>query len=236
MSKNKQPKPQFLPALPQAATSAAVVKNMHDPIPALSALYQGEKTDASSLFNTAMAMMALAAAYLLGAIEWVDKLQGTPNARLSLVLLPIPLWLVIAFHSLITLNAMSHGISVQILEHALFASADLRVRRDMVGSAAGDKIMDMNRAQPIHRITTVVVYGGVALSVLVFTIGALYSAWHVVKEDVILPHAPVVLVASIIYFVLLIIIAGSWTVGIGIIKQGHKEIPTDWKRFGPNAD
>ena len=37
----------------------------------------------------------------------------------AVLLLPAPLWIIVAFHSLIALNAKSHGVSVQILEDAL---------------------------------------------------------------------------------------------------------------------
>ena len=211
--------------MPEATTETAVINNVNDPIPALAALYGGEKTDASAVLNMAIAMMALALAYLVGAMPFVEGLGHAPNAKLSLVMLPIPLWLVIAFHSLMTLNAMSHGMSVRIIEDALFKASELRVKRDLVGSAAGDKIMDITQAKFIHKITTLVVYGGVGLLVIVFTAYALYSAHRVVKDDIILPRARVVLVASIIYSLLLIIVSLSWRVGMGMIKQGRSEIP-----------
>ena len=221
--------------MPKATIETAVVNKVNDPIPALAALYGGEKTDASAVFNTAMAMMALAVTYLVWAMPFVEQLGQAPHAKLSLVLLPIPLWLVIAFHSLIALNAMRHGISVRIIEDALFKASELRVERDLVGSAAGDKIMDITQAKFIHKITTVVVYAGVGLLVIVFTAYALYSAHRVVKDDVILPHARVVLGASIIYSLLLIIVSLSWWVGMRMIKQGRSEIPADVKRSGANA-
>ena len=122
----------------------------NDPIQALSALYQGEKTDASAIFNTAMAMMGVAVAYLVGAIPFVHKISEGPMPWLFLLLLPTPLWLVVAFHSLITLNAMSHGISVKIIEDALFESSGLhrKVKRDMVGSAAAAKLWILHKRRP----------------------------------------------------------------------------------------
>src|SRR5437763_1215785 len=94
-------------------------RTVYDPttaIAALSALYQGEKTDASQIFNTAMAMMAVAVAYLVGAVPFLGSIRQLPLGWLFLLLVPVPLWIIVAFHSLITLNAMSHGISVQIIE------------------------------------------------------------------------------------------------------------------------
>src|ERR1039458_2606526 len=111
------------------------VKKMSDAVTALAALYQGEKTDASYIFNTAMVMMGVAVTYVVGAIPFVGNLSRPPItssalassevAWLFLLLLPIPLWLIAAFHSLITLNAMSHGISVRIIEDELFKASEL---------------------------------------------------------------------------------------------------------------
>src|SRR5205814_8417463 len=105
----------------------------NDPLAALAALYQGEKTDASYVFNTAMVMMGVAVAYLVGAVPFVGSLGHTPIGWLFLLLLPVPLWLIAAFHSLMTLNAMSHGISVRIIEDALFEASKLQANRELVG-------------------------------------------------------------------------------------------------------
>src|ERR1700741_2128817 len=119
MSKNTHNKQQSLRAMTEVGTDNTVTKNVNNRVTALAALYQGEKTDASYVFNTAMVMMGIAVAYLVGAIPFLDKLSqgvgGRPLDWLFLVLLPGPLWLIVAFHSLITVNAMSHGVSVRII-------------------------------------------------------------------------------------------------------------------------
>ena len=228
MSKHKHRKPKPPQPVPKATTETAVVNNVNDPIPALAALYGGEKTDASAVFNTAIALMALALAYLVGAMPFVEELGHAPNAKLSLVLLPIPLWLVIAFHSLMTLNAMSHGISVRIIEDALFEASELRARRDLVGSAAGDKIMDITQAKVVHKATTVVVYLGVACLVIGFTVYALYSAKGIVKHDVIW------VIAIVTYSLLLIMVLLSWIVGVLTINKGRGEISERVESSGAN--
>jgi len=208
------------PRTPQAAS---------DPISALAALYQGEKTDAAVIFNTAMAMMGVAVAYLVGAIPFVRKISDGPIPGPFLLLLPIPLWLIVAFHSLITLNAMSHGISVKIIEDALFRASGLgaKVKRDMVGSAAGDKIMDITQAKIAHKLTTLFVYGGVALLVCLFTGYSLYSAKGSVPSRVIW-------VATAVYLLILLMVGTSWIVGIRMISKGRDEIPAEEKR-GPEV-
>lgn len=202
------------------------VKIASDCVAGLAALYQGEKTDASYVFNTAMAMMGIAVAYLIGAIPFVGNLGHGPIGWLFLLLLPFPLWLIAAFHSLMTLNAMSHGISVQIIEHALFKASGLPVgARDLVGSAAGDKIMDITQAKLAHKLTTVVVYGGVAFLVIGFTAYALYSANGIVKDDVVLAHSRVIGIAMAGYSLLAIMVSLSWIVGIRMIDKGRARIP-----------
>lgn len=200
-----------------------------DRIAALSALYQGEKTDASYLFNTAMAMMGIAVSYVVGAIAFLGNPGRGPMPWLLLLLVPIPLWLIVAFHSLMTLNAMSHGISVRIIEDALFDASELRVDRSLVGSAAGDKIMDITQEKAVHKVTTFVVYAGVAFLVIGFTVYALHSARGIVMDDLIW------ILAIGGYSLLLIMVAASWIVGVRMINKGRSEVPKPAKSSGENA-
>jgi hypothetical protein len=210
-------------------TATIPVNGGNDRIAALAALYQGEKTDASYLFNTAMAMMGIAVSYVVGAIAFLGNPSRGPMPWLFLLLLPIPLWLIVAFHSLMTLNAMSHGISVRIIEDALFDASGLRVDRTLVGSAAGDKIMDITQEKVVHKVTTFVVYAGVAGLVIGFTVYALYSAQGIVKDDL------VWILAIGAYSLLLIMVAASWIVGVRMINKGRREIPEPEKSSGANA-
>src|ERR1019366_7491705 len=229
MSKSKSTNPQNYQAMSGEETEATLVTRVNDSVTALAALYQGEKTDASYVFSTAMAMMGIAVGYLVAAIPFVDKFSDGPFGWLFLPLLPFPLWLIAAFHSLVTLNAMSHGISVRIIENALFKASELRVKRDLVGSAAGDKIMDITQAKAVHRVTTVVVYGGVAFLVIGFTVYALYSANVIVKNSnaalARVPVVPVVEIAIATYSLLFVMVALSWIVGFRMINKGRAGIP-----------
>jgi hypothetical protein len=222
----------------EAEPKTAAVKIGDNTVVALAALYQGEKTDASYVFNTSMAMMGVAVVYLVGAIPFVGDLSRGPIAWLFLLLLLIPLWLIAAFHSLMTLNAMSHGISVRIIEDALFEASELKAKgakRNLVGSAAGDKIMDISKAHGVHVLTTVVVYGGVAFLVIGFTAYALYSANGIVKDDVVLVHARVVEIAIATYSLLAIMVALSWIKGLRMINKGRHEIPKYEESPGAHA-
>jgi hypothetical protein len=208
-------------------SETTIAKKDNDRVTALAALYQGEKTDASYVFNTAMAMMGVAVAYIVGTITFVVNTNNELYYGLFLLLLPIPLWLVAAYHSLMTLNAMSHGISVRIIEDALFDESELRVKRDLVGSAAGDKIMDITQAKAVHILTTVIVYGGVAILVVGYTIYALHSAKVIISNTPALLYwrdVKVVAIAKSTYSLLAIMVMASWLVGFKMIKEGRGNI------------
>lgn len=208
---------------------------LNDPaaaLAALGALYQGEKTDASYILNTAMAMMGIAAAYLVGATGFVARIKEGPLPWLFLLLLPMPLCIIVAFHSLITLCAMRHGVSVRAIEDELFDASELTVRRDLVGSAAGDKIMDIGVSKPIHKITTWFVYAGVGLLVIGFTAYVLHSANAVIIPNPALVHFHVLWIAIAFYSVVFVMTGLSWKIGLRDIDAGRKELNNRVRRFG----
>lgn len=216
----------------------ATMPTLRDPeaaLAALCALYQGEKTDASYIFNTAMAMMGVAVAYLVGTIGFVGTIRNGPLAWVFLLVLPMPLWIIVAFHSLITLNAMSHGVSVQIIEQELFDASELTVRRNLVGSAAGDRIMDLSVSRPIHKITTVYVYLGIGLLVVGFTYYVLNSAYAVIKLDAALIRYNVIWVATAAYILVFIMSVCSWVIGLWDVGAGREVLKNHERRLGKDA-
>jgi hypothetical protein len=197
---------------------------MNDHVTTLAALYQGEKTDSAYVFNTAMAMMGIGMFYLAAIVSCSDRFGSAPLTWWIVLLLPFPLWLIAAFHSLMILNAMSHGVSVRIIENALFRTSGLSADRDLVGSAAGDKIMDVTQSCFAHAFTTYVVYIGVAALVVVFTGYALYGASR---------HLPpwAIAVAIFGYLFLLTVVGNSWVQGLRVIADGNRRS----QKVGPES-
>jgi hypothetical protein len=182
---------------------------------ALGVLYQGEKADATGILNVAMAMMGIGAAYIVGAVGFVDEFGSSSFPWLAVLLVPLPLWLIAAFHSLLTLNGMMHGVSVQILEDRLCREARIEGEtRRYVGSKGGDQIMDVRKAKAAHRMATYFVYGGVAGAVVGFTAFVLTSVWQ---------HLPlwVMVVAFIVYVGAFLIVGWSWAKGLGLVGRAE---------------
>lgn len=190
-------------------------------VSALGALYQGEKSDASSIFNVAMTMMGIAAAYVVGAISLADKYGSSSLPWSLVVLLPAPLWIITVFHSLIVLNSMHRGLSVSIIEDRLCDIAGFtKEQRDNIGTAAGDRVMDITRAKWPHKIATGFVYAGVGLLVVGYTVYVLIGWWH--SEG----GWPRVLMVAL-YVVCVGVAASSWTKGLIQIDQAKNEVSPD---------
>ena len=216
MPESKVMKPQNTQKTPEAEDAALI---------ALAALYQGEKTEATSVLSTSMAMMGFALAYMAGGVLFLGDLSHGRIPSVLAALLPMPVWLVAAFQSLMTLKAMSHSVSLLIIEHALFRRAGLQVRRTIIGSAASDEIMDINVSNLAHTITTLLVYNGVGFLVIGLTAYSVYSAANALDEKDTLFRWWVVGAAIFTYILLVILVAISWIVGCSKIKKNRAEIP-----------
>jgi hypothetical protein len=174
---------------------------------ALGALYQGEKADAAGIFNVATALLGIGLAYLVAALGTADKFGSGALSWPVVLLLPLPLWLIAVFNSLMTLSAMSHGMSVAILEDALYSESRLHKElRLYVGSRAADQIMDIRKSNPVHKVATGFVYGGVAAAVLLFTLRVTAEAWsHVAGWMQFLAAAG--------YSLFVVLVVASWLAG-----------------------
>lgn len=188
-------------------------REVEDTATALGALYQSEKADASSIFNVAMAMMGIAATYIIGAISLVDKYGTDPFSWAIVVMLPAPLWLVAAYHSLITLNGMLRSRSVQIIEDVLFDMSGIsQTQRGSIGTRSGDRIMDVQHSGLAHRAATAFVYAGVALSIVGYTVFAVVRSWEYLGSAS-------RMLALAFYVLAILVVAGSWVVGLRTIGE-----------------
>ncbi len=205
----------------QQVSPGSGAKLADDSSGALNALYQSEKADASAIFNVSMAMMGIAAAYVVGAISLAEKYGSDSIPWSVVVLLPAPLWVIVVFHSLITLNAMNHGLSVLILEDKLFRKSQLPRRnrvRQRIGSEAGDQVMDIMKSHWAHKAATAFCYAGVGFLVIGYTTYDVIKWW---------PHGGSgwrIVVLSL-YSLSFLVAATSWIAGLWRLKkaQGIRE-------------
>lgn len=185
-------------------------------VDALGAMYQGEKTDSIGIFNVSMVMMAIAVGYV-GTTLTLNGDFGGKIPWILVLLLPFPLWLIAVYHALVALSGMTHGVSLDILETALYRSTGLPdpELRDYVGSKLSNKIMDIGVASWPHKIASGFVYGGFYAAI----IGDSAYILHAAAGDVSKLMWWVALVAYSVFGALVLI---TWWLGFRLIKRATK--------------
>ena len=134
---------------------------------ALSAIYQAERADASTIQNNALAIMGASLAYLIGTVALWDKftvLEGWIAA------LPAPLVCVSAYHSLLLTEALAKVRSIVVLERHLKSGANAALNLDDAGAMSSERIMNIYATRRWeHKANIAISYGGVGFVFLGYT-------------------------------------------------------------------
>jgi hypothetical protein len=139
-------------------------------IPAIAAVYSATRADNGTLLNVTLALLGAGAAYLVGTLAFVDKF-GTSISWFLVAALPVPLWIIAIFHSILTVSAMTNSLALRAFERELMqASFADRGTIKGLGYANADRIMNIRIARWPHRVATAVVYGGVGATIILYTI------------------------------------------------------------------
>ncbi|WP_162625253.1 hypothetical protein [Mycolicibacterium llatzerense] len=148
---------------------------------ALAALYQAERQDLTGILTQSIALVSVTLTYM----AVIAALVSSGNFKLGPVIigwLGLPVWMLIAFHSLILALIFAHGQSVRILEFRLIDLAGISNYRGAIGAAAGTAVTDIDILLRNPRRwglagSTVVAYGGFFGIAVAFTAYALVRSW-----------------------------------------------------------
>jgi hypothetical protein len=144
---------------------------------ALTAIYTATRSDMSSIMNVSMALLGAGAAYIAATLAFADKF-GQDVSWIAVILLPSPLWLVAAFHSLLLSISMSHTVTARYAERRLLTHAEVEpLDWHHIGLEAGDRIMNFKRSRWSHAVMDLIIYGGAAALVVAYSIYMLVKAW-----------------------------------------------------------
>ena len=159
--------------------------NNTDRIASLSALYQAERTDLTGILGQSLVLVGLAITYM-AALVAVFVAQKVTLSPIAIGYLAFPVWMMVAFHSVILALVFAHGQSVRILEWELVRAADLHKTRGAIGAAAGTGATDVDILMRNRRRwglvgSTIVSYGGFFVFVISFTVASLY--WSYVRQQ-----------------------------------------------------
>ena len=89
-----------------------------DSVPAIAALFEAERAEVQSIFGHALSLVSILVAYstVVGAV-WATRPDTVPHALIPVV--PVPAWLVIAWHSQLNSRVFAHNQAIVVLEQKL---------------------------------------------------------------------------------------------------------------------
>ena len=89
-----------------------------DSVPALVALFQAERAEVQNILGHALSLVSILVAHstVVGAV-WATRPETVPHALVPVV--PIPVWMVIAWHSQLNSRVFAHNQAIVILEQKL---------------------------------------------------------------------------------------------------------------------
>jgi hypothetical protein len=174
-------------------------------VAALTALYQAERADNASMFNTILAMLAAGLAYFAGTLALSNNFGSL--GTVAVAVLPAPLWVVTAFHAVLFGAASKRTRSALRLEDKLYELTGMdKVDRDSIGSAAGERVHNIKIAPLAYKIVLVIAYGGSNMLIIMYTAYALVYVARISMGGL--------AVALVVYVAILAAVGYAWIYNI----------------------
>lgn len=175
-------------------------------VSALAAVYAGTRADNSSIMNVSLALMGAGIAYITATLATIDKFT---SAWAVLAVLPIPLWIVAAYHSILTSITMVNAVAAQYTEGQLLKAAGVEEdKRQFMGYQRAEMITNIGHKQGRipHKISVGITFGGTGALVLAYTGYMIFLAWK--QAGWILG-----VVLAVFYLGLAVVVMLSWKYG-----------------------
>ena len=189
---------------------------------ALITIYQMDQARISAVGSVTLTMLGAGLTYLVATAPFARSLADTLAKQFPrsewipgtfLASLPLLLFIIAAYHSLLTLEAIFRTVSARAIEVKLVSIAELDPDKTRFGAGASDYVLDL-RQQPIQfKLATGISYGGVVFIVAVYAVAMLIMSVHYIHEGVWIPIA--------VYSVLAALIVQSWLYGLAKAQKAQ---------------
>ncbi len=148
-----------------------------DSVPAIVALFEAERAEVQSILGHALSLISILVAYstVVGA-AWVTRPDTVPHALVPVV--PIPVWLVIAWHSQLNSRVFAHNQAIVVLEQKLLdhIPSITYPTRLWLGHTSGRLVNEipilLREKRYAIAAAAIITYGGLAVIVLALTIAS----------------------------------------------------------------
>jgi hypothetical protein len=204
-----------------------------DSVPAIAALFEAERSEVQSILGHALQLVSILVAYstVAGAV-WATRPDTVPHALVPIV--PIPLWMVIAWHSQLNSRVFAHNQAIVVLEQKLLdhIPSITYPTRLWIGHTSGRLVNEipilLKEKRYAIAAASIITYGGLLAIVLALTIASVVVPIFVNHDWQELAWA-----MSVVYAVVFFLLAASYksTFGINIdtmdewAKSAHKSFP-----------
>jgi hypothetical protein len=205
-----------------------------DSVPAIAALFEAERSEVQSILGHALQLVSILVAYstVVGAV-WATRPDTVPHALVPVV--PIPLWMVIAWHSQLNSRVFAHNQAIVVLEQKLLdhIPSITYPTRLWIGHTSGRLVNEipilLKEKRYAIAAASIITYGGLLSIVLALTIASVVVPIFVNHDWQELAWA-----MSVVYVAVFVLLAASYksTFGINVdtmdewAKSAHKSFPT----------
>lgn len=148
-----------------------------DSVPAIAALFEAERYEVQSILGHALSLISILVAYstVVGA-AWATRPNTVPHALVPVV--PIPVWLVVAWHSQLNSRVYAHNQAIVVLEQKLLdhIPSITYPTRLWLGHTSGRLVNEipilLKEKRYAIAAASIITYGGLLAIVLTLTIAS----------------------------------------------------------------
>jgi hypothetical protein len=181
-----------------------------DSVPAIAVLFEAERSEVQSILGHALSLISILVAYsaVVGA-AWATRPDTVPHALVPVV--PIPVWLVIAWHSQLNSRVYAHNQAIVILEQKLLdhIPSITYPTRLWLGHTSGRLVNEipilLKEKRYAIAAASIIAYGGLLGVVLALTIASVVVPIFVNHDWQVLAGA-----MSVVYAAVFILLAASY--------------------------
>jgi hypothetical protein len=208
-----------------------------DSVSAIVALFDAERREVQSILGHALSLISILVAYstVVGAV-WATRPDTVPHALVPVV--PIPLWMVIAWHSQLNSRVFAHNQAIVVLEQKLLdhIPSITYPTRLWLGHTSGRLVNEipilLKEKRYAIAAASIITYGGFFAIVLALTVASIVVPIFVNHDWQELACA-----MSVVYAVVVVLLAASYksTFGINIdtmdewAKSAHASFPDQFR-------
>lgn len=150
---------------------------------ALAPIYTADRADNSA--GEVFAILGAGAAYITATLAFSGQIFRSIGWLGPF--LPLPLWIMAAYQSLLTGVAMVRSLSIRAIESKLLNSTNFSEQQARaIGLQSSERVINVNDASLIHKAASFATYGGIMLMICAYTVFIILAdpditnAWRIV--------------------------------------------------------